>query len=195
MWDALFHLADTNVPSLVAGKPISFLPFAPLFQGFIAKGEAATWSEELDWYSRLSPEDNHLWNSSRVFQYAPVLHYSPEYGSPGDGERTSIPEPIRERLRAVDRQRLVDFVNTLSFLGCNTDCEELWNADFDFWTRYTLDHLFISQFYLDELDLSMGIELEESSWEAAKKVLDYLTWGGHLWADKPHGRPRNSGQY
>ena len=45
--------------------------------------------------------------------------HSPELRASGSASRTRIPEPLRTALRDADRQRLVDFVNTLELLDWN----------------------------------------------------------------------------
>ena len=176
LWDAIFHAADTEIPILVAGK-FHLIP-PPLqrhFKGFLSEGEESTWHDELVWYSSLSPGDRHLWDG--VFRYNYILWDSPEYSVSEAAPTTSIPEPLRQRLRNADRQRLVDFVNTLQDLSCDLSdlrCEEVWNADFGFWTMYVEEHLNRSQFYLLELGVDLGIELEQSNWDAVRQVLVML---------------------
>ncbi len=170
---AIYHAADTDIPILVAGK-LHLIP-PPLqryFKGFLSESEDSTWHDELVWYSGLPPGDRHLWDS--VFLYNYILWDSPEYGESEAAPTTSIPEPLRQHLRKADRQRLIDFVNTLQDLSCNLRCEEVWNADFRFWTMYVEEHLKLSQFYVQELGLDMGIELEQSNWDAVQQVLMML---------------------
>ena len=98
----LYHAADTDIPVLVAGKlHLVPPPLQPYFRGFIAEDEATTWRDELAWYSSLTPGDRHLRDS--VFLYHGVLWSSPEYRSPGGTPKTSISEPLRQRLREADR--------------------------------------------------------------------------------------------
>ena len=107
-----YHSQETRYSSQAALK-LSLVP-PPLqkyFLGFLEEGESRTWAEELDWYSRLEDPDHHLWNLA--FYTRDILANAPEYGAPASARRTRIPEPQRSALRTADRQRLVDFVNTL----------------------------------------------------------------------------------
>ena len=85
-----------------------------------------------------------------------------------------LPEPFRTHLREADRQALVDFVNTLEDMSCNTQCEELWNAAPGFWAGYSYENLIRAQLYTDEIGIDTGIELEESNWNAVRQVLGVL---------------------
>ena len=174
LWGAIFHAADTNIPILVAGK-INLIP-PPLqryFKDFLSERDESNWHDELIWYSGLPPEDRHLWDS--VFRYNHILWDSPEYHELLEvAPTTSIPEPLRQQLRNADRQRLTNFVNTLQDLSCNLSCQEVWSADFGFWITYVVEHLRLSQFYVQELGLDMGIELEQSNWDAVQEVLMML---------------------
>ena len=85
-----------------------------------------------------------------------------------------LPEPFRTHLREADRQALVDFVNTLEDMSCNTQCEELWNAAPGFWAGYSYENLIRAQLYTDEIGIGTGIELEESNWNAVRQALDVL---------------------
>ena len=114
-----FYHTQTRYPSQAALK-LSLVP-PPLqkyFRGFLEEGESRTWAEELDWYSRLEDADHHLWNLA--FYTRDILANAPEYGAPASARRTRIPEPQRSALRTADRQRLVDFVNTLEMSNAVT---------------------------------------------------------------------------
>ena len=142
-----YHQQETIFPQHAARK-LSLVP-PPLqkyFQGFLKQGESRTWAEEVDWYSRLEAADHHLWNLA--FATRDILHHSPEMGAPPSAARTRIPEPLRSTLRTADRQRLVDFVNTLEDVEHRDDSD----PDSEFWRWYVKRHLFITQFYLPELD-------------------------------------------
>ncbi len=73
-----------------------------------------------------------------------------------------------EGMRNADRRILVDFINTLEDISCNLQdpCLDLWASDFDFWIGYVRDSFIHPRLYMEELDLSVGIELEQSNWEA-----------------------------
>ena len=77
-------------------------------------------------------------------------------------------------MRDVDRQRLVDFINTLEEMSCSHECERLWVYDASFWRWYTEQHLKRARFYLDELDISIGIELEQKNWSGVRQTLSML---------------------
>ena len=164
-----YHQQETIFPQHAARK-LSLVP-PPLqkyFQGFLKQGESRTWAEEVEWYSRLEEADHHLWNLA--FATRDILHHSPEMGAPRSAERTRIPEPLRTALRTADRQRLVDFVNTLEDVERKNDSD----PDSGFWRWYVKGHLFIAQFYLPELDLSIGIEVEQPNLDSIRNLLEYL---------------------
>ena len=173
LWGPLYHVAHADIPILVGGR-LSLIPppLRPYLEGFLAEGEATTWLTELIWYSGLSPGDRHLWDS--VYGYHSIYWASQERPELGNPLRTIIPEPLRQRLRSSDRQRLVDFVNSLEDLACNSSCDELWNADFNFWTAHTEQHLARFRIYGDELGPGAGIDLSQSNWDAVRQILAML---------------------
>ena len=165
------HTQETRYPSQVALK-LSLVP-PPLqkyFRGFLEEGESGTWAEELDWYSRLEDADHHLWNL--VFFTRDILANAPEFGAPASASRTRIPEPLRGTLRTADRQRLVDFVNTLEDVESSNESD----PDSGFWRGYLMGHLFIAQFYLPELDRSIGIEAQQPALDSMREILEYLVF-------------------
>ena len=166
-----YHQQETIFPAHAARK-LSLVP-PPLqkyFRGFLEEGENRTWAEELDWYSRLEAPDHHLWNL--VFATRDLLWHSPELGAPGSAARTRIPEQLRDMLRTADRQRLVDFVNTLEDVERSNDSD----PDSGFWRGYLMGHLFISQFYLPELDRSIGIEAPQPTLDSIREILESLVF-------------------
>ena len=175
LWGLLFHLVDTEIPSRVAGK-ISLIPpsLRPYFEGFIADSEDTTWRDELLWYTSLPSQERRLWDTA--YSYHNVLAHSPEYTAPQDSPITRIPSGTRELLRNADRRVLVDFINTLEDISCNTQspCKEVWNTDFGFWTRYVEENLRRSRLYREELSPSIGIELDRSNLDAVKEALRIL---------------------
>ena len=175
LWDALYHPVDPEIPNIAAGK-LSLIPplLRSYFTGFLAAGEETKWSEELVWYSSLPYEERRLWDIA--YNYHSVLAFSPEYAAPSNALATSITPQIRERLRNADRRILIDFINTLEDISCNTEspCRELWRADFDFWTGYVAQNLYRAKLYLEELSPSVGIELEQSNLDAVRAVLRIL---------------------
>ena len=167
-----YHQQETIFPAHAARKlALVPPPLQKYFQGFLKPGDSRTWAEEIDWYSRLEKADHHLWN--KAFATRDILHHSPEMGAPHSAGKTRIPEPLRGALRAADRQRLVDFINTLEDVERHDDSD----PDSGFWRLYVKEHLFIAQFYLPELNRTIGIELEQSNLDSIRSVL------GHLAAD------------
>lgn len=173
LWGSVFHVAETEIPAIVAGK-LSLIP-PPLqryFEGFLTETEETQWEDELRWYSNLTSTDRYLWDTA--FQHQWILVDSPEIDLFDPSSTTNIPEPLRQQLRDVDRSKLIDFVNTLEDISCNTHCEKLWEVDAGFWASYVASNLHRSQFYLDELSPDIGIELEQSNLDAIKKALGTL---------------------
>lgn len=177
--DALYHFTDADIPSAIAGK-LSLLPptLRPQFDGFIAESaDAATWREELYWYSSLPPQEMRLWDTA--YNYHGILHHSPQYAAPPSAPRTNIPAQKRELLRNADRRVLVDFVNTLEDISCNLQdpCKELWNSDFGFWTSYVHRNLYRARLYLEELSAGAGIELAPDNLAAVKGIMRPMVSG------------------
>ena len=178
IWNLLYHVADTDPPMLVSGRPhLIPPPLRPYFEGFIDPVQDArptTWHDELTQYSALTLEDDRLMESVSRYHDRLLTHsggkFEPESGDPFN----TLPEPFRARVRGADRQALVDFVNTLEEMSCNTDCEELWNADPSYWAYYSYENLVRSLLYTDEIGIETGIELEESNWNAVRKALTVL---------------------
>ncbi len=173
LWNAMYHVADTDIPRLVAGN-LSLVPppLQPYFEGFIDERNETTWRDELSWYNRLLPHDKYLWDG--VFGYGAILWASPDYLVSESGARTSIPDPLRQQLRDADRRRLIDFVNTLGDLSCDEKCEAFWDADFRGWTIYVMYSLLRTQLYLNELTPDLGIELSPDNLDAVRGVLGVI---------------------
>ena len=173
LWHAVYHVAETDLPVLTAGK-IALVP-PPLrryFENFLSDTEGTNWEDELAWYTDLPPAERRLWDTA--YTYFEILRDSPEYGRTSPSFAASIAESTRNKLMDIERASLVDFVNTLEDISCNSNCEKLWEADFDFWGSYVDVNLYRSQFHLDEISPDIGIELEESNLNATKRALGIL---------------------
>ena len=168
---ALYHQANAGILDLIAGK-MSLLPttLRPYFEGFLTNdSDSTTWREELYWYTSLPLQERRLWDTA--YNYHGALHHSPQYAAPPYAPRTSIPAEKRELLRNADRRMLVDFINTLEDISCNTQCVELWRADFDFWMGYVHRNLYRARLYVEELSADTGVELAPANLDAVKGVL------------------------
>lgn len=99
----------------------------------------------------------------------------------GSSPATSIPEPLRTTLRNADRQRLVDWVNTLEEIDWNGTEEYSFKASDGFWRDYVKNYIYSSQIYLDELSSTTGITLQPANWTAVKSVIQNLEslWCGN----------------
>lgn len=179
-----YHRYETIYPSMAA-RSLSLVP-PPLqkyFRGFMNTGESRTWADEIDWYLGLpsadrrgAPSDHRLWNMAFVTRdvagAAPELRVS--------NSATSIPEPLRTTLRNADRQRLVDWVNTLEkvdWTGCDstsTCMNYSFKVSDGFWKDYVKNHIYSSQIYLDELSTTTGITLSSANLTAVKGVMKNL---------------------
>ena len=170
-----YHRYETIYPSYGPNSlALTPPPLQKYFEGFLQQGESNTWAQEIRWYSTIAdydrpgdPSDHHLWNMAFLtrdaYYYAPDLHV--------DGSATRIPEPLRTALRNADRQRLVDYLNTLEMLDWEGSEDYSFDANAAFWQDYVRSHLYISQFYLDELSPAIGIELEPIALEAVKRMI------------------------
>ena len=173
LWDGLFHMADTEIPTIVAGNlALVPPPLQPYFEGFIAEQRETTWADELRWYSLLTPEDRRLWDN--FYFYNSVIHYSPQYSSPDSVDRTDIDETLRQLLWEADRQQLVDFINTLEGIVCEIGCEQLWDSPYAYWDYELDDHLYRYRIYFDQIEPSTGIELDEENLAALGQALEFI---------------------
>ena len=155
-----YHLVETSLPAHAAGK-IDLIP-PPLqkyMRGFLEDGRSTTWAEETEWYSRLSEEDRRLWQ-----QFAGESDISTplDLHVHAQVQDAAIDESLRETLRAVERQRLIDFINTLEDVARS----EHWRKDPHFWRSYVEDRISLVPIYLNELDSSVGIELDDTTFDA-----------------------------
>ena len=194
-WDVVFHTAETQIPHMVAGKSSLVPPsLRPYFSGFLLNDLAGhailradgsrcynpnindnsfTWADEMYCYTSLSPEDGYLWNTA--YDIAHLRNTAPaEYKAADSAPRSKLPQSLRSALRNTDRQRLVDFVNTLEEMSNTRSGGALWTKDPGFWGTYTRDHLLRSQFYLDELSSSIGVEISDANLATVKDVLREL---------------------
>ena len=195
IWHVMFHEAETQILHMVAGKSSLIPPsLRPYFSGFLlddpegyailhADGSRCynpniddnsfTWADEMHCYTSLSPEDGYLWDTA--YDIAHMRHTAPaSYKAADSAPRSKLPQSLRADLRNADRQRLVDFVNTLEEMSNTRSGGALWIKDPGFWGRHTRDHLLRSQFYLDELSSEIGVELDDANLAAVKDVLREL---------------------
>ena len=190
IWNLVYHLADTDPPMLVNGRPhLIPPPLRPYFEGFIdpvQEAQPTKWHDELTRYSALALEDDRLMESASRYHVRLLTNSGGKF-NPGPADPfTTLSEPFRTRVREADRQALVDFVNTLEDMSCNTNCEELWNADPSFWTRYSYENLIRAVLYTDEIGIETGIELEESNWNAVRQALEVLPACGETSIEDAH---------
>ena len=173
-----YHRYETIYPSFGASNlALVPPPLRKYFDGFLEESEPTTWAEQVSWYSRLrdddrrgDPSDHRLWNMAFVTR--DIDYSSPELRASGSAATTRIPEPLRTALRDADRQRLVDFVNTLEVLDWDGNEHYSFDASGRFWQDYIRNHLYMSQIYLDELSPSIGVELEPAALEAVKGMIE-----------------------
>ena len=167
-----YHLMETSLPEHAAGKmDLIPPPLQKYMRGFMKEGKSRTWSEEADWYSRLSDEDRRLWHvmTRGVNNRTPLdLHVRAPV------QDATIEESLRETLKSADRQRLIDFINTL---------EEVANFgsrrnDPAFWSHYAADRISLVPLYLNELDSSTDIELDDTTLGAVVESLQAI-WRLH----------------
>ena len=168
-----YHLMETSLPAHAAGK-INLIP-PPLqkyMRGFLEEGKSTTWSEEAEWYSRLSDEDRRLWQvmTRGSTSFTPLdLHVRAPV------QDAAIDESLRETLRAAERQRLIDFINTLEEVAT----VEIWRNDPTLWGRYVADRISLVPLYLNEVDSSVGIELDATTLDAVVESLQSI-WRLHV---------------
>ena len=175
-----YHLVETSLPAHAAGKMALIPPTLQKYmRGFIEEGKSTTWPEEQEWYSRLNEEDRRLWQvlAGRVNAYTPL-----ELDARSPVQNAMIDELNREILRAAERQQLIDFINTLEEVARF----EHWREDPNFWRNYVEDHIFLVPFYLNEVRLSVDIELDDPTLDAAVESM-WLIWRVHAGTeDWPH---------
>ena len=160
-----FHLLETSLPAHAAGKmDLIPPPLQKYMRGFLEEGKSTTWAEEAEWYSRLSEEDRRLWQqlAGEIDGWTPLdLH---DHARVQDA---AIDEPLRDVLKATERQRLIDFINTLEDVAKL----EHWRQDPHFWPRYVEDRIPLVPLYLNELDSSLGMELDDATFDAVVEGL------------------------
>ncbi len=159
-----YHLVETSFPAHAAGKTTLIPPhFRKYMQGFIEEGKSATWAEEQEWYSGLNEEDRLLWQVlTGANAYTPL-----ELNARSSVQDAVIDESQREILRAAERQRLLDFINTMEDVAGS----EFWRVDPYFWNLYIANHIALVPLHLNELDSSQGIELDETTFDAVAESL------------------------
>ena len=175
-----FHLMEASIPAHAAGKMDLIPPSLQKYmRGFLEEGESTTWVEEAEWYSRLTEEDRRLWQviTGEVNEWTPL---DLQVQAPVPYAR--IDGPLRELLRAAERQRLIDFINALDDVADS----ELWDIDPDFWDQYIADRISLVPLYLHELDPSVGIKFNETTFDAVVESLQSI-WrlesGTEDWSD------------
>ena len=173
-----YHLMETTLPVHAAGK-MNLIP-PPLqkyMRGFLEEGKSTTWAEENDWYSRLGEEDRRLWQQLAGEGNNRTPLDLRVHAQVKDAE---IDESLRETLRVVERQRLIDFINTLEEVARF----EHWRKDPHFWRSYVEDRISLVPLYLNELDSSVGIELDDAAFDAvvdALRSISHLRMDGEDW--------------
>ena len=175
-----YHLIETSIPAHAAGKmDLIPPPLQKYMRGFLEEGKSTTWAEEAAWYSRLSEEDQRLWQqlAGEHNGWTPL-----DLRDHARVQDAVIDESLRESLRATERQRLIDFINTLEDVAKF----EHWRKDPHFWRRYLEDRIALVPLYLNELDSSLGIELDNTTFDAVVEALRSI-WrfrmGTEYWSD------------
>ena len=163
----LYHLIETSIPGYNPHH-LSLVPpsLRRYLKGFMKHGESRTWEQELDWYLRLANEDRGLWSPFITHE---IAHHTP-YVRPQFGPRARIPEPLRSTLRRVDRQLLIDFINTLE----DQAQRQWWDRDPGYWEFYVTRHIYRVSLYGAELEPSLGIDLEPANLDAVVEALQAL---------------------
>ena len=175
-----YHLIKTSLPAHASGKmDLIPPPLQKYMRGFLEEGKSTTWTEEAEWYSRLSEEDRRLWQqlAGESDSWTPLdLH---DHARVQDA---AIDEPLRDALKATERQRLIDFINTLEDVASL----EHWRNAPRFWDHYVEDRISLVPLYLNELHPSEGIELDDATLDAVAESLQSI-WRLHMgteyWSD------------
>ena len=162
------HLMEASLPAHAAGKmDLIPPPLQKYMRGFLEEGKSTTWVEEAEWYSKLTEEGRRLWQviTGEVNEWTPLdLHVQ----APVPDAR--IDKSLREMLKAAERQRLLDFINTLDDVASS----KYWDIDPHFWDHYIEDRISLVPLYLNELDSSAGIELDETTFDAVVESLQSI---------------------
>lgn len=165
----LYHNMETSIPIHTRGH-MSLVP-PPLrkyMHGFMQEGENRTWNEELGFFFNLSWSDSVLWHRTFLTYEMASSALHPVFAN--QSRVTTIPEPLRGRVRALNRQMLVDFINTLEYLKP----WEWRDQSPGFWSRHVRRHLYRFSLYGEELSPSIGVELEQASLDAVVEALQAL---------------------
>lgn len=174
---------ESLIPGFNPHHPTLIPPhFRKYFDGFMARGNDRTWDEELDWYISLEDEDRRLWDT--LLTHA-ILHNSPREAN--YTARTRIPEPLRTTLRNVDRQLLVDFINTME----DHTPWAWWEDSPGYWTLFLEIHFHRLPSYAGEMGPATGVELEPANLDAVMEALrllrDYHCQLGEIRCANIHG--------
>ena len=175
-----FHVMETSLPAHAAGKmDLIPPPLQKYVRGFLEEGKSTTWVEEAAWYAGLSEEDRRLWQVVTRRESPLELHVQ---APAPDTPHTSIDTSLREMLRAAERQRLLDFIDTLHEVAMF----EWWERDPGFWDIYVAERISLVPLYLHELDWSVGLKLDETAFDAVVESLQSI-WQLHSgdveWSD------------
>ena len=174
-----YHIVETSLPAHASGNMALIPPpLQKYMRGFIEEGESTTWAEEEEWYSRLTAEDQRLWQvmTGRVNAFTPLA-----LDIRWPVQDAMIDESTREILKAAERQRLRDFINTMEDVAQS----EFWAVDPRFWNRYIRDHVRLVPLHLNELDSSPGMELDDAAFDAVAeglRLISRLHVGGEDWS-------------
>ena len=175
-----FHLVETSLPAHAAGKmDLIPPPLQKYMRGFLEEGNSTTWAEEGEWHSRLAGEDRRLWQvMTRGNDQSTPLQLRVQ----APVQDATIDGSLKEMLREAERQRLLDFINTLDEVGGG----QYRDIDPHFWELYTAEHISLVPLYLDELESSAGIELDATNLDTVVRSLQSI-WRLHSgtveWSD------------
>ena len=168
-----YHLIETSFPAHAAGRmDLIPPPLQKYMRGFLEEGGSSTWVEEGEWYSKLVEDDRRLWQiAAGDFDLLTPLDLYARARVQDD----MMVNSLREMLIAAERQRLLDFINTLGEVASS----EYWDNDPQFWNRYIADRISLVPLYLNELESSVGIELDETTLDAVVESL-WSIWRLHF---------------
>lgn len=173
LYDTLYHTLEADMSAYVRNKTSLIPPrLQPYFSEFYGNAEVSTWDEELRWYAGLSETDKRLWDN--FFGHHAVLSTSPEYANVESVDPTKIEAELYEELVKSDRRQLVDFINTLEDVACDTNCEEFWKSKYAYFIVDLEAHLYRYSIYFDQIGPETGIEVDEDNLASVGEALELL---------------------
>ena len=160
IWHNIFHIHETNAPMWAYGQPDRLPPqLRRFFDGFLADGQKGDLTVETLRGRHLGGVDGELWDMAYGRAGMPLPEYVRHIS---DALRTgNLEETERTMLSDAQRQKVVDFFNTLPQVADNGYIKVANNPDCRFGRRYIRQHMPLVSHYAGNLREAEGLEFTE----------------------------------